>query len=323
MKQGADDTMDLYCGGVKIDTDPHKFGELRASNDILGDARLQKARMAEDGYLFFRKFFDRDLVLEARREILLKYAIIGEIDSTNHPIIDGILQEQSFVDQVNMLAFTESVRTGKAYLDLVMNKKLLSFYEKFLDGPVGCFSFKWPRFVRPGEGTGLHCDVVYVGRGTRNLWSSWIPIGDVPKIEGSLILLENSHRATQLQGYWEKDADRDKIGWLSDDPLELQRSLGGRWLTTDFEAGDILCFSVYLAHASLDNRSPVNRCRLASDTRYQLASEAFDERWNGDIRNPHGGRQKVFLPGLIKANNNKEFEEEWKPVDERGRLMMS
>ena len=313
--------MDIYCSGIKLDTSPSKFGELRTSNDILDDVRAQQSRMAEDGYLFFRRFFDPELVLAARREILLKYAIIGEVDSTDHPLIDGILQEPSYVDQVNLLAFAESVRTGKAYLDLVLNDKLLSFYAQFLGGPVGCFSFKWPRFVRPGEGTGTHCDVVYVGRGTRNLWSSWIPIGDVPRIEGGLVMLEGSHRATQLRDYWGKDADRDKVGWLSDDPLELHRSLGGRWLTADFEAGDVLCFSVYLAHASLDNNSPVRRCRLASDTRYQLASEAFDERWNGDITNPHGGPQRVFLPGLRKANNNREFEEEWKRVDGRGRLL--
>jgi ectoine hydroxylase-related dioxygenase (phytanoyl-CoA dioxygenase family) len=316
--------MELYCSGIRIDTSPARFGELRDSNDILDDVPAQRARMAQDGYLMFREFFDPAAVLAARREILLKYAIIGEVDSINHPVIEGILREDSAVGQVNMLAFAESVRTGKAYTDLVLHPALLSFYERYLGGAPRCFDFKWPRFVRPGEGTGLHCDIVYVGRGTRNLWSTWIPVGDVPRIEGSLMLLENSHRAAdQLQDYWEKDADRDKIGWLSDDPVTLQRELGGRWLTTDFRAGDVICFSVYLAHASLDNRSPAGRCRLASDTRYQLASEPLDERWNGDISNPHGGEPKVFLPGLVKANLNREFEEEWKRVDERGRVLLS
>jgi len=277
--------------------------------------------MQTDGYLFFRGLLPREIVLEARREIMLKYAIIGEIDNINYPVLEGIQQVETFTDKVNLLAFTESIRTGLAYTNVVANDRLLSFYRRFLGGQVNTFDFKWPRFVRPGEGCGLHCDIVYVGRGTRNVWSSWIPLGDVKKEEGALFVLEGSHNAKQLHEYWAKDADRDSVGWLSNDPHVLQRELGGRWLTTDFRAGDVLCFSAYLAHGALDNRSPINRCRLTSDTRYQLADEPLDDRWNGDISNPHGGSPKVFLPGLGKWNDNKDFEEEWKRVDRFGRLI--
>jgi ectoine hydroxylase-related dioxygenase (phytanoyl-CoA dioxygenase family) len=287
----------LTCGGVALDTSPARFGELLDSSYLLGDIAACKARMSEDGYLFFRGLIDRDDVLEARREIMLKYAIVGEIDGIDHPAIDGIQQEHTFIDQVNLLAFNESIRTGVAYNRVVMNERLVSFYERFLGGRIATSDFRWPRFVRPGEGGGLHCDVVHVGRGTRNLWSSWIPIGDVLREEGSLLILERSHKARQLEDYWAKDAGRDKIGWLGDDPVKLQDALGGRWLTTDFRAGDVVCFSIYLVHAALDNRSPVRRCRLTSDTRYQLAGEPLDDR------------------------DDKEFEEEWKPVDRYGRLL--
>ncbi|HEY8210511.1 MAG TPA: hypothetical protein VIG99_23675, partial [Myxococcaceae bacterium] len=63
---------ELYCGGVKLDTSPAKFGELRDSSPIAGDIPACKARMAEEGYLFFRGLIDRQEVLEARREIMLK-----------------------------------------------------------------------------------------------------------------------------------------------------------------------------------------------------------------------------------------------------------
>ena len=53
-----------------------------------------------------------------------------------------------------------------------------------------------------------------------------------------------------------------------------------RWLTTDYRAGDLLVFSMYTTHCSLDNTS--DRIRLSSDTRYQLASEPLDERWIGE-----------------------------------------
>jgi ectoine hydroxylase-related dioxygenase (phytanoyl-CoA dioxygenase family) len=315
------EVMKLSCMGVELNTAPDKFGELRESNDILYDAGACRQRIADEGYLFFRGMIDRDAVLEARREILLKYAIAGEIDSINHPLMDAIMQEDTSIDKVNLLAFNESVMTGLAYTNVVHHKNLISFYERFLGGPVRSFDFRWPRFARPGEGTGIHCDVVYIGRGTQDLWSSWIPIGGATREEGALMILENSHKSEKLSSYWAKDADRDKVGWLSDDPVKLQASLGGRWLSTDYNPGDVLCFSIRLVHASLDNHSPINRCRLTSDTRYQLITEPLDDRWNGDIRNPHGGSQKAFLPGLARLNNNREFEEEWKPVDKRGRLI--
>jgi len=222
---------------------------------------------------------------------------------------------------VNLLAFAESVRTGLAYRNVVLNRTLMSFYEGFLRGAVRCFDFKWPRFVRPGEGSGIHADIVYLGRGTKNVWSSWIPLGDVRLEDGPLIVLERTHKSEQLVDYCAKDADRDGVGRLGTDSRRLQEALGGRWLTTDFRAGDVVCFSTRLVHASLDNNSPLNRVRLTTDTRYQLADEPLDTRWNGDVSNPHGGRPKAFMPGAVRDVDGHELDGDWKLVDKYGRLL--
>ena len=103
--------------------------------------------------------------------------------------------------------------------------------------------------------------------------------------------------------------------------LESSCTGGTRWLTTNYKAGDVLCFAMDTVHAALDNHSPTNRCRLSSDSRYQLASEPLDERWNGPDPLAHG-RDKVFFPGL-GSWNNKDFQDEWKSVDEHGRLVIS
>lgn len=314
--------IELYSNGVKMDLSAAKFGELRESNDILNNPATMHDRMTEEGYLFFRGLIAPDEVLAARREILLKYAIVGEIDSINHPLMDAIQSEQTFIDKVNLRAFTESVRTGLAYQNVVLNPKLIGFLATFLGGPIHPYDFRWPRFVRPGEGCGFHYDGPYMNRGTERVFTTWIPLGDVTKHEGALIILENSHKAEQLlNSYAKKDADKDKINWLSTNPLTLQNSLGGRWLTTDFKAGDVLCFGMHLLHGALDNRSPIKRCRLTSDTRYQRADEPIDERWNGTNPEAHG-YDKVFLPGL-GAWNNAEFQDEWKKVDEFGRLLLA
>ena len=68
-----------------------------------------------------------------------------------------------------------------------------------------------------------------------------------------------------------------------------------QWASSSFQAGDVMIFGMYLMHASLENSS--GRYRLSSDTRYQLASEAVDERHMGEHpdRIPKGsGRPKSF-----------------------------
>ncbi len=312
----------LFSNGIELDLSPERFGELRSSNELLDDAEGLRQRMADEGYLFFRSLIDPETVLEARREILLKYATVGEIDAISHPLMDAIQSEQTFIDKVNLRAFTESVRTGLAYQDVVLNDRLFAFLESLLGGAVRAYDFRWPRFVRPGEGCGFHYDGPYMNRGTDRVFTTWIPLGDVSREQGALIVLENSHKADELlDTYAQQDADKEKISWLSTDPIKLQERFGGRWLSTDFKAGDVLCFGMHMLHGALDNRSPVKRCRLTSDTRYQLASEPLDDRWNGKRPEAHG-YDKVFFPGLGQWNNI-EFQDEWKRVDELGRLLLT
>ena len=311
----------LTANGIELDQDPGKLGELADSTPLLGDTSALREQMEIEGYLYLPGFIDPETVLDARREILLKYAIIGEIDPTR-PIMDAIHSADPCVRQANIRAFSESVRSGLAYEKVVTDPKLLELQGILLGGPIHVFDFRWPRFVRPGEGCGFHCDGPYMMRATKRIHSCWIPLGNISRQEGALLLLERSHRHEGLlRTYGQKDADRDKLQWLGTDPLRLQDKLGGRWLTTDFRAGDVLCFGMNVVHGALDNRSPDKRCRLSSDTRYQLASEPKDERWNGSTPSAHGP-DKVFYPGLGHWNNA-DFQDEWKRVDERGRLLLS
>jgi ectoine hydroxylase-related dioxygenase (phytanoyl-CoA dioxygenase family) len=161
------------------------------------------------------------------------------------------------------------------------------------------------RAVGPGGATHPHCDIVYMGRGTTNLYTAWIPYTDVTWEIGGLMILEGSHRIDKLKNtYGRKDVDAfcgnrkdgytgmgqggniGQGGRLSDNPARIRERLGGRWLSAEFRMGDLLTFPMYTVHASLDNRSEV--IRLSSDTRYQLASEPVDERWVGEHPIGHG-----------------------------------
>jgi ectoine hydroxylase-related dioxygenase (phytanoyl-CoA dioxygenase family) len=312
--------MTLTANGHRLRTDPEHFGELVDSIALVDDPDALRSRFNADGYVFLRGFLPADVVLRARREILTKYAIIGEVDD-RLPVTEGVAGDGHAVLETNMRAFTESVRTGHHYEAVILHDGLLSMVGHLLDAEATPFDFRWPRLVRPGEGCGFHCDGPYMSRGTDRHLSTWIPLGAVTPANSGLIVLEASHTNQDLlDGYLSKDADRDGLVWLDEDPSLVQQRYGKRWLTTDYEPGDVLAFTMNTLHGALDNTS-ADRCRLSTDSRYYAAGEHPDPRWNGDNINPHGpGR--VFYPGLGRWANA-DFQDEWKYVDERGRLVLA
>ena len=284
----------LTSNGYVFDPDPGVFGELRDSSTLLGDELALNARYQEDGYLLLRGYLDPELVLAARRELAAKLDSVGLIDQS-HPVTDAIYSgSNAGLGQIDRTAYAKGLRSGPALREVVHRGRVIEFYEHYLGGPVRALDYVWVRNVRVGAATGCHFDWVYMGRGTRDLYTTWIPMGDVPLSDGPLAVLEGSHRIDELKGtYGAIDVDRDKDhgytgGWLSKDVTSVRARYGGRWLTADFEAGDMLLFGMFTLHCSLDNRSPVNRIRLSTDTRYQLASEPADERWIGEEPFGHG-----------------------------------
>jgi hypothetical protein len=117
--------------------------------------------------------------------------------------------------------------------------------------------------------------------------------------DGPIAFLENSHRLEEvIQTYGKVDIDQESVkhpyenGWLGRNPVEIQRKYGGRLLTTNFRAGDVVIFPMWTLHGSLDNVNEEGRIRLSSDTRYQLASEPADHRWIGENPIAHGPEAK-------------------------------
>ena len=93
-------------------------------------------------------------------------------------------------------------------------------------------------------------------------------------------------RPTTALGQQVQKIVREWDGSLSKNPVTLREKLGGRWLTAEYRMGDLLTFGMATIHTGLDNHS--DRIRLSSDSRYQLASEAVDERWIGANPISHG-----------------------------------
>src|SRR5262245_48101589 len=65
---------------MELDMRPESFGELQASNDLLGDVPALHQRMQQNGYIFLRQYLDVQQVLAARTEIVQGYAAAKALD---------------------------------------------------------------------------------------------------------------------------------------------------------------------------------------------------------------------------------------------------
>lgn len=294
--------------GTDLDTSPDKFGPLRSSQDVVEDDVALRSRMDEDGYLYLPGYLNLNDVLETRREMTSRLASGGHLAPGSNPM-------DAFACNDSNLAFVPDLALHNTAMDrLLYSGKMMDLYSRLLDGVVRHYDFTWVRAVSPNKSTAPHCDIVYMGRGTDRLYTAWTPIGDIDLKMGGLIILENSHKYDPIKKvYGTKDVDSwcsNKLteppnglgnggnigrgGWLSKNPYLLRERIGGRWLTADFQAGDLLTFGMYTVHASLDNRT--DRIRLSTDSRYQLASDPIDERWIGENPIGHGpGAKRAII----------------------------
>jgi Phytanoyl-CoA dioxygenase (PhyH) len=269
--------MRLRMGKHELEFPGKYLAELREANELLPDVDALRSRMEEDGYLLIRGLFERDRVLEARRQMLEALAREGQID-TSRPLMEARVAPE----RTGGFRGGHNELTGSpAFQELVASPPIMGFFERFLNGEPRTYDYKWLRVVGPGSNTGAHYDVVYMGRGTHNLYTCWTPLGDVPLEHGPLALLVGSHRFERVkETYGKMDVDRDHVtGWFSNNPIDLVDTFGGQWRTAEFRAGDVLLFGMFTMHASLNNTSDC--FRLSSDTRYQLKSEPVDDRWIG------------------------------------------
>jgi len=296
-----------------LDTSPECFGPLRSSHDAVNDRMELHRRMALDGYLFLPGYLDRDEVIAARMSSLERLAA-KDLFLEEYLVTEGALKPE-----VRMRSAQDVALDNPTLDKLLYSGRMIQFYQFFLGGPVRPFNYTWFRAKTSGQGmaTEPHCDIVYMGRGTKNLYTSWTPLGDIPRHMGGLIILEKSHLQEELKRtygqadvdvYCENEGEAAQIigiakaegrqltpaevssirwttkGSYADDPIETRNELGGRWLTADYKMGDLLAFSMYTLHGGHDNQT--DRIRISTDSRYQLVSDPIDTRWIGD--NPPG-----------------------------------
>ena len=267
------------------------LGTLRDSQRLLPDMQALHAQFAEDGYLLLRGLIDRGKVKQARSTIL-HYMHQQNVLTRDAPILEGVMPRGGRGAKMRRIAYHEDV------LAVIQAIELFDFFAAYFDEPALTFDYKWLRAVGNEQYTGAHYDFVYMGRGSGNLHTVWIPLGDTTVDHGTLAVCKGSHNLPSFarirDTYGRMDVDRDGIdGWFTKDPMEIVEKFGGEWLTSEFFMGDVILFGMHTMHASTTNLT--NRFRLSCDVRFQPASDPADERWvkGGPGHTVHGIKELI------------------------------
>jgi ectoine hydroxylase-related dioxygenase (phytanoyl-CoA dioxygenase family) len=268
----------LSACGSALDTSPAVFGELVDSSPDAIQGTILRGRLDRDGYLFFRSVIPRPDVLAARAALLETLRDAGGLDPAR-PMDDAVPSTKRHLYDIDQpTPWWTRLTATPAYRRMCHHPAMLTVMGTILGADVRVLAYYALRFMPPRSGTAPHADRVYF-HGTKDLLTAWIPIGDTPRKRSTLMVLEGSHRDESLRSEY---SDHFGRGMISNDVAGLQRRFGGRWLTTDFAAGDVLIFGMYTLHCSLDNRDGDGRMRISTDVRYQRANEPIDPRFEGD-----------------------------------------
>jgi Phytanoyl-CoA dioxygenase (PhyH) len=283
------------------------LGEFRDSSSLQSKSRALRGRLDEDGYVFLRGALPVEDVMAARREVLERLAAVGEIAA---PAIGGVVTGRSDREAKvpDLTAFWKAASEGARLRNVTHGAALRRLMEGVLDGEVVGHDFVYLRVAAPGRALDLHYDYPFFTRGTKEVFTTWIALGEVPATDGPLYVVEGSNRFADLI---EAVREIDQTGVPSrklayDQPAhQFAAERKARILTADFKPGDMVIFGLLTAHGSLDNCSPIGRARVSCDLRYQRADAPRDERFFGS--DPAG----VTGNGYADINGAKPLTASW------------
>jgi ectoine hydroxylase-related dioxygenase (phytanoyl-CoA dioxygenase family) len=275
----------VSSNGVVLAFDEELFAPMTDSTALREDAAALRARYAADGYLLLRGVLERERVLELREAYFARFdpALLAAGTSARDGVFSGTLPAGG----------AEYGTAGHPAYDLVRSPEFDAFTRDpalaaaardVLGGPAELVPRRIVRHFHRGvaRASRAHVDHDYMTGPPEQVVTAWIPVGDCPIECGGLVYLSGSHRTgtaalDELREHTDRPHDRRPIS--NDLGLTAER-LGGRWLWTDFRAGDVVLHSPLIVHASLDDHSDV--MRLSVDVRFRRSETTPDTRWDED-----------------------------------------
>jgi hypothetical protein len=235
--------------------------ELVDSKALLGDWHALRDRIATDGYVFMRGLLDPAMVRTVRRTGLAHLQAAGWTQPGADPVTAAPRPP------VHAVAMRDAFR-DRGYQRIVADPgfNMIPFVPPLADlmgqilGPGGfCYPLKLPRVVYPAAvvprqpGNVVHKDY----RAVQDMFTCWVPLGEVARSLGGLAVLPGSQHTTRVRHH------------------QLEHLEPG-WLTTDYEPGDVLVFHCLTTHAALPNHEA--RMRFSAEYRWQLSDQPAPRR---------------------------------------------
>jgi hypothetical protein len=244
-------------------------------------AEVLRARMAEEGYLFFPQLIPDGSISNVRREILTLCSEAGWLNS-EHKTEEGIAASGvAYIEgQPEFMQVYNRLQHIEAFHALAHEPALLGVLERLFGEQPLPHARNIARIIFPQNvrfTTPSHQDYIHI-QGTEETYTAWIPLGECPKTLGSLAVLRGSHTLGILPVH-----KADGAGGLGIETDSLQNE----WVGGDFALGDAILFHSLTVHKALPNTTE-DQIRLSVDFRYQPLSHPV----HSSSMEPHHGQVK-------------------------------
>lgn len=241
------------------------------ANQLLHNVSALRERLAADGYLFFRNVVPVERLAELRDQITRILADQGWIEDGDERMKAIARGRPRREGQPRFFRAHDKIVKLEALHSLAHEPHLMEVMRKALGDSAFPHPLSIVRLIFPDSpelSTPPHQDYPN-NQGTPNLTAAWMPLADCSVADGSLAVLEGSHRYGVLPLRFHLGAG-NRRAVLPEEFSEL------RWVVADFELGDLLLFPSLTVHKAMENHNP-ERMRLSVDFRYQLEGEALTE----------------------------------------------
>tara|TARA_R110002111_G_scaffold3623_8_gene21995 strand:- start:265 stop:1458 length:1194 start_codon:yes stop_codon:yes gene_type:complete len=246
-------------------------GPMFEANSLLGDVEAVQARLDKDGYLFFRNIVPVDLLTELRDQITQILADLGWIEGGEQRMLAKALCRPLREGQPRFFKAHDRIIKLEALHSLSHDPSIMNVMRQALGETVFPHPLSIVRLIFPDSpelATPPHQDFPN-NQGTSNLTAAWMPLADCSISEGSLAIMEGSHKFGVLPLKFHLGAGNRRA-------VLNEQVLSCRWVGADFKVGDIVLFPSLTVHKAMENQN-LERMRLSVDFRYQLEGEALTE----------------------------------------------
>ena len=259
--------------------------ELRVSNDAMDDPMELRRRIADEGYLFFKRLQDPDKLRELRREMMSTIQRVGWLVADTDPMegIADITAQCTEGDNEYSAGYAEVYKL-ESFHHSAHWPEVTDMIEKIMGRPVLPHPHKVARIWFPKyteHTTPTHQDFVHF-QGNFETLTCWAPVGDCPIELGGLAVIPGSHKVNRvLDHHFSLGA-----GSLVVNPEEHAGEFDPVWYSTNYEIGDSLIFPALTIHKALPNFTE-DKLRLSLDNRYMAIGDVVAEH----MLDPHGPSQ--------------------------------